>query len=171
MTSKKQKERKKKNREKVAKERVLRRRTAIRAMRKEDANKARLERELSPKAQPIVSDPFLKEMQEKTRVDTVKAQIEKNLQLLQALEEEYDREQAARKEINENLEAEGHLTIKEKLDALEQKALEKAGKVDEFVDDISAMSDEEEEAMRKANIDKSMKTKLDALYQASEKSN
>lgn len=160
MTTKKQKERKKKERQKIAKERVLRRRTAMQAMRKEDAKKAKLEKTLSPKAQPIVNDPFLREMREKSRTDSVQAQIEKNFQLLQALEEEYDKEQAMRKQINDNLESEGHLTFKEKLDALEQKALEK-GEPNEVLE----MSEEEEEAMRKANKDSSMKEKLNVLFE------
>lgn len=114
---------KKKKREKVAKQRVLRRREQMRAVRKEDAAKERLERELSPKMMPIVNDPLIREMREKARVDSAKAQIEKNLELLKALEEEYDKEQALRQQVNEDLEAEGHMSMKDKLDALHKKAL------------------------------------------------
>lgn len=114
---------KKKNREKIAKQRVLRRREQMRAIRKEDAAKERLERELSPKLMPIVNDPLVREMREKSRIDSAKAQIEKNLELLKALEEEYDKEQALRQQVNEDLEAEGHMSMKDKLDALHKKAL------------------------------------------------
>lgn len=114
---------KKKKREKVAKERVLRRREQMRAVRKADAAKERLERELSPKTMPIINDPLIREMREKARVDAAKAQIEKNLELLKALEEEHDKEQALRQQVNEDLEAEGHISMKDKLDALHKKAL------------------------------------------------
>ena len=114
---------KKKKREKVAKQRVLRRREQMRAIRKEDAAKERLERELSPKQMPIVNDPLIREMREKARVDSAKAQIEKNLELLQAIEEEYDKEQSLREQVNKDLESEGHMSMKDKLDALHKKAL------------------------------------------------
>jgi len=124
MPSKQQKiAQKKKKREKVAKERVLRRREQMRAVRKEDKRKEMLERELSPKQMPIVNDPLVREMREKARVDSAKAQIEKNLELLKALEEEYDKEQALRQQVNEDLESEGHMNMKDKLDALHKKAL------------------------------------------------
>lgn len=114
---------KKKKREKIAKERVLRRREQIRAVRKEDERKARLERELSPKQIPIVNDPAAREMREKSRADAAKAQIEKNLELLKSLEEEYDKEHALREQVNKDLENEGHMSMKDKLDALHKKAL------------------------------------------------
>lgn len=124
MPSKQQKiAQKKKKREKIAKERVLRRREEMRAIRKEDAAKARLEDELSPKQMPIVNDPLACEMREKDSSNSVKAQIEKNLELLKALEEEYDKEQALRQQVNEDLESEGHMNMKDKLDALHKKAL------------------------------------------------
>jgi hypothetical protein len=59
------------------------------------------------------------------RRDAVHSQLEKNLEILKALEEEYDAEQERRKEVNESLEEEGHVTLKEKLDALHAKTLEK----------------------------------------------
>jgi hypothetical protein len=114
---------KKKKREKIAKERVLRRREQMRAVRKEDERKARLERELSPKQMPIVNDPLVREMREKARVDAAKAQIEKNLELLKAIEEEYDKEHALREQVNKDLESEGHVSMKDKLDALHKKAM------------------------------------------------
>jgi hypothetical protein len=114
---------KKKKREKIAKERVLRRREQMRAVRKEDERKARLERELSPRQMPIVNDPLVREMREKSRADAAKAQIEKNLELLKAIEEEYDKEHALREQVNKDLESEGHVSMKDKLDALHQKAM------------------------------------------------
>lgn len=59
--------------------------------------------------------------------EEVKAKLEHNLKILEALEEEYDKENEARKELNQKLENEGYKTIKEKMDALHKKALELEG--------------------------------------------
>ena len=123
MMNEQKKFKKKKEREKVAKQRVMQRRTAMRAFRKEEDAKTKLERELSPRLMPIVNDPLVREMIKKSRTEKANEQIEKNMQLLEALEQQYDAEQAFRKEVNENLEAEGHMTMKDKLDALHQKAI------------------------------------------------
>lgn len=114
---------KKKEREKIAKQRVLRRREQMRSFRKEEEAKQKLERELAPRQMPILNDPLMRELREKARKDRANEQIEKNMQLLEALEQQYDQEQALRKEVNESLEAEGHMTMKDKLDALHKKAI------------------------------------------------
>jgi len=117
------KEKKKKEREKIAKKRVLYRRNMIRTMRKEEEAKNKLEKELSPKTMPILNDPLLQEEREKSRASRAQEQIAKNLELLQALEEEYDKEQELRKQVNDDLESEGHMSMKDKLDALHKKAI------------------------------------------------
>ena len=124
MDTQKQKEKKKKKREKIAKQRVLFKREEIRKFRKEEEIKQKLEKDLSPRQIPFVNDPLVRESQEKARVDRTKEQIEHNMKLLEALEQEYDAEQALRNEVNSDLESEGHMTMKDKLDALQKKAIE-----------------------------------------------
>lgn len=136
MTSKKQKERKKKNREKVAKNRVLRRREALRKQRKkamqERINEIQAEENAFGKQKPFVKNDasVLNEAVDelkKQHFEDVNAKLEHNLKILEALEEEYDRENSTRKEINQKLENEGYMTMKEKMDALHKKALELEG--------------------------------------------
>lgn len=123
MATQKQKEKKKKEREKIAKQRVLQRREAMRKFRKEEEVKAKLEKDMSPRLKPILNDPLMQEIREKNKQARLNEQIEKNMQLLEALEQEYDAEQALRNEVNSDLESEGHMTMKDKLDALHKKAL------------------------------------------------
>lgn len=133
MTSKKQKERKKKAREQIARMRVLSRRVKLRKERKEILEQQQKEEH----ARQIVhgkSMPFVKmtqeerEVQEAARAMVVKTKLEENMQILEALEQEYDAEQASRDHVNAQLEAEGHKSMKEKMDALHEKALKITGK-------------------------------------------
>ena len=130
MSSKKQKEKKKRDREKRVEEKIFKRREALRKERKTFELQRRQEEEaqnlVHGKIKPIVNDysklEEVKSNKEKIALD----QLEKNLKILEALEEEYDRESKMRENINETLESEGHLTMAEKMDALHKKALEMA---------------------------------------------
>lgn len=136
MTSKKQKERKKKNREKIARARVLRRRQTLRAQRKQAIEERRSEDIAEEKAfgkqKPFVKadasalNDTLKE-EKKNNLEELNSKLEHNLKILEALEEEYDRENEARKDLNKKLENDGFNTIKEKMDALHKRALELEG--------------------------------------------
>jgi len=131
MANQKQKEKKKKQREKIAHQRVLKRREQLRKERKlQSQQEAVWELEYEAKhgkRMPIVNDPLVAAMQEDTRRKKAQAQLERNLKILEALEAEMLQEQANRAEVNKSLEAEGHLSIKEKMDALHKMALEKQG--------------------------------------------
>ena len=59
--------------------------------------------------------------------ELIKEQLEKNLKILQALEDQYDLEQKNRTELNQRLESEGHFTLREKLDALHKNNLDSHG--------------------------------------------
>jgi hypothetical protein len=130
MSSKKQKEKKKKNREKRVEQKIFVRREALRKERKTLELQRRQEEEAQDlvhgKLKPIVNDHSrfeeVKSKKERVALD----QLEKNLKILEALEEEYDKESKMRENINEVLESEGHLTMAEKMDALHKKALEMA---------------------------------------------
>lgn len=140
MSTKKQKERKKKNREKIARYRVLKRREEIRKERKEAMDeqiKQKIaEESVYGKQQPYTKkDQLVKELTEeekKKKLNEIQEKIDRNLKILEALEAEYDHEQLQKKKMNEDLEKEGFKTIKEKMDALHQKALEIEGKAEEY---------------------------------------
>lgn len=121
--NKRKKEQKKKSREKAAHAKVVARREELRLERKEEARRLFLERSLEPKLKPIVSDPEVLSKRESKRKLDIQEQIENNYKILEALEQEYDKEQEDRKSINASLEAEGYKNIKDKMDALHQKAL------------------------------------------------
>jgi len=136
LSSKKQKERKKKKREEIARSRVLKRRESLRKQRKqamEEKQKETLAEENAfGKIKPFVKNDasVLNEtitQSKEDRQEEIKAKLEHNLKILEALEEEYDKESEARKELNQKLENEGYKTIKEKMDALHKKALELEG--------------------------------------------
>lgn len=136
MANSRQKEQKKKHREKMAKERVLRRRTALRAERKKIEEEQRREQEahdlVHGKPRPFVKNPLDLSAREQAKSDLAKEKLKKNLEILEALEREYDAEQAARAEVHQKLESEGHTSMKDKMDALHQKALELTGKAEEL---------------------------------------
>ena len=123
MSVKKLRERKKQKREKEAKVKAAKRRDKTQAenrARKKDqkaAEKAR--RKINP-IRPYVKDPE----KVKAKDEDIMAQLQRNYEILEALEEEYLREEEAKRKLNEELEAEGLTTLKEKLDALEKKAKE-----------------------------------------------
>lgn len=135
--SKKQQERKKKKREEIAKNRVLKRREFIRQEKKKSLMEQKLEKETNEsvygKQQPILNkDLSLSVSEEETNEmpEDVREKINHNMKILEALEEEYDKEVNQRKKINDKLEKEGHTTMKEKMDALHKKALEMEGKLE-----------------------------------------
>ena len=108
MSKKKLEERKKKAREAKAKERVLRRRKAIRAEAKKHKEWALAEKKAT-KGIPIkgsVAD----------RDAMILEKLKHNYAILEALNEEWEKEQTAKKELNQSLEAEGYKTMAEKLD-------------------------------------------------------
>lgn len=130
MTNKKLNEKKKKAREKAVKEKVLRRRLAIR----EDQKKIEQDRlrdlqidELANGKQKPYRNPKSVPVNTSAKDAKIIAQLERNMQLLEALEKEQQEEEASRASVNDQLEAEGHLTMKQKMDALHQKALEMTG--------------------------------------------
>ena len=129
MSSKKLKEKKKQDRKKKVEQKVFVRREALRKERKALTLQQRQEEEaqklVNGRIKPIVNN--YSEFEDRELKDKlVVEQLERNLKLLEALEQDYDREQNARQNINDTLESEGHLTMAEKMEALHQKALEMA---------------------------------------------
>lgn len=127
MATKRQKERKKKEREAKAKSRVLSRRNKIRTASKEHERSMRLDSKFREKLKPFVKDPEKKAAMEVSEQERIKERLEKNMQILKALEEEYEAEMNRKKEINSELESQGHDTLPEKLGAIEKDARELHG--------------------------------------------
>lgn len=151
MATQQQKAKKKKEREKVAKERVVRRRVALRAQRKLQYEEELKEKEaheiVHGKPMPIIKDPAVLAQRAAAQAKVISAKLKNNLEILEALEKEYEAEQAARGEMNTKLEAEGHKTMREKMDALHQKALAMTGKAEALAEataEYAAQHNEEE---------------------------
>jgi hypothetical protein len=134
MVNQRQKEKKKKERERTAKARVLVRREALRKERKAEKEEQRKFEEaqeiMHGKRMPIINNPEVLAQKEAARARAVSDKLKQNLEILEALEREYEAEQAARAEMNDKLESEGYKTMREKMDALHQKALALTGKAE-----------------------------------------
>lgn len=124
MGTKRQKERKKKERENKGKARVLARRHKLRADRKSEMHAARLERKFREKIRPIISDPDKKAVAEEAEKRRVLEKLQRNADILKALEEQYQRDMETKKSVNETLESEGLVDLKDKLQAMETRARE-----------------------------------------------
>ncbi|MGL1381531.1 hypothetical protein ACSTIP_00485, partial [Vibrio parahaemolyticus] len=72
----------------------------------------------------------------------VRAKLEHNLQLLRALEAEYQKEQAAKAKLNADLEAQGATDIQSKMDLLAEQTLEVAKAQSDLAADTPEISTE-----------------------------
>lgn len=122
MATKKQKERKKKARELKGEARVAARRHKMSLIKKEERRSVVLNAKFREKINPIVKNPEAKKRMEEVESKKALQRLEKNAQILKALEEEYLNDKERKRQLNDHLESEGHHTLKEKLDALEGKA-------------------------------------------------
>lgn len=133
MATKKQQERKKKAREEKGRARAAARRHKLQEMRREERHKSLLDRRFRERQRPIIKDPEKKKLMEEADKNKVLERLQRNADILKALEEEYERDMAQKKAINDSLEAEGHHTLQEKVKALEEKAraaADEEGRVD-----------------------------------------
>lgn len=112
---------KKKEREAEAKKRVLARRESIRKKAKMEKMVARMEEKARPKLVP-----YRKDEDDEYRQKIAEQNLEHNIHMLQALEEEYLEEQKSKASLNEELEAEGYKSLEEKINALHKQAIEAA---------------------------------------------
>ena len=122
MSKQQKKMQKKKERERESRKKVLHRREVMRETKKaEQAKEDQMEAEYLKQQQdglkpmPIINDPAKRDA-------AIKARLERNLKILEALEQEYQKEQAQRKEVNAKLEGEGAMTLKEKIEYLNKMA-------------------------------------------------
>jgi hypothetical protein len=130
MANKKLKERKKKNREKKAKETVLVKRKAWRDRKKQDKKLALLEKKTRDRLEPYMH-PDKRAIFTSERDKQIRDKLEHNMEILKALEEQYNKDQQERKERNEQLQAEGCETLQDKINYMGQKATENSIKEEE----------------------------------------
>ena|SRR5262252_1406390 len=115
MANNQKKFQKKKERERAVRKKVLHRREALRRHKAEEREKEdQYEREYQSPPKPIVND------QKKNAA--IMNRLQENMKILEALEQEYLTEMETRKDRNDDLEAQGYITLPEKLEALSQKA-------------------------------------------------
>lgn len=121
MSTKKQQQ-KKKSRELKGKARASARRHKLQELRKDEARSSKLNFKFREKIVPFVKDPEKRQKLEELEKQKNIKKLERNMEVLKALEEEYINEKEQKKQLNEQLESEGHITLQEKLNALENKA-------------------------------------------------
>lgn len=124
MATKRQQERKKKAREQKARARVEARRHKLSLARRDERRSAVLERRFREKVQPIVNDPEKKAALAEAEKNKVLERLQRNAEILKALEEQHQRDMDTKRAVNESLEAEGFVDLKDKFNALEAKARE-----------------------------------------------
>jgi hypothetical protein len=122
MATKRQQERKKKAREDKGRARSAARRHKIHEAAREERKSALLERKFREKIKPIVNDPEKRARIEQAEKQRAMERLQKNAEILKALEDEYVKDVETKNAINEALESEGHHTLKDKLGAIESKA-------------------------------------------------
>lgn len=127
MATKRQLERKKKAREAKGKARVVARRLKIQEALRVERRSSTLEKKFREKIAPIVKSPEKKASMAEVEKKRISDRLQHNMEILKALEDEYERDMAKKQEINERLEAEGHLTLKDKMNALEAAARKSDG--------------------------------------------
>lgn len=127
MATKRQQERKKKAREERGRARVAARRHKLQEIKREERRSAAADKKFRDRQKPFVKDPEKRRAMEEAEKARAEEKIRRNMEILKALEEEYNRDVAAKKSVNDALEADGHVTLREKFDALESRAREANG--------------------------------------------
>ena len=121
----KQKAREKENKRKLAKKRE--------SKRLQDKEKREWEDKMEKEAGEEKLQPYVHPEKAKAREEekdrNIKEQLEHNVEILQALEEEYLKDQASKSDMSSQLEEEGFVTVKEKLDELNRRAVEEVDKI------------------------------------------
>jgi hypothetical protein len=120
LANKKLQDRKKKKKERETKTKLQRRRLAEQREKKKEKQINKIVKLTEPKLKPITREAVAVNKDEQ-----IMQKLSHNMEILQALEDEYNKEMEAKKVLNEKLEDEGCVTIKEKFDSLEQKAIKK----------------------------------------------
>ncbi len=130
MTTDRQKMQKKKARQKIVRAKLQNRRKVVRSIEKEKRDEIRAQKKF--KKDQLVMEKLEEKMEglySKLPPET-RAQLERNVEILKALEEEYDQEISKKQALNQELEVQGNLTPEEKMNALHKKAVEQTATVE-----------------------------------------
>ena len=126
---------KRKLRQKAVREKVLASRAELRLERKLQKEEMIKEMEMQvmnngvvPPAKP--GHPEAAARREAEQSKKIADKLAHNLEILKALEKEFEEEEGRRNELNQKLESEGYTTMKEKMNALHEKALKLKGDAD-----------------------------------------
>jgi len=119
---------KRKARQKAVRKKILAQREELRKERKlievekqQELERWKLEHGATQEALP--GNPELAAKKEARKAQEVANKLQRNIEILKALEAEYDAEQLNRKNLNDKLESEGYNSMKDKMAALQEKAL------------------------------------------------
>jgi uncharacterized membrane protein YccC len=124
MTSRIQKQQaKKKAKEREDRKKILEKRAVLRKQAKEVREEFRRDKRIK-RLQRALDDFGTRSKEELEELpDSTLNQLEKNAQILRALEQEYEKEQAEKKKLNESLEDQGHDTLDSKLKVLQERTV------------------------------------------------
>lgn len=111
---------KKKTREREVKKKILVRRNAEKKQAKIKRETEKVDRNTRERLTPFMKEETSKKVKEQRDLE-INAQLKHNAEVLKALEEKYFDSVERKRELNVKLEAEGHMNLKEKIDALESK--------------------------------------------------
>lgn len=121
MASREQKKiQKKKARDKETRKKILAEREKRRAVARKEREEKRREKRIDKLQKEMADFEYVPTETLEDMDDSTLKQLERNAQILKALETEYTKEQERKKELNENLEEEGHFTLEDKMQALSQ---------------------------------------------------
>lgn len=113
MSKKKLQEKKKKIRERTVQQKKAQQRLF-------NTRRARYEREIV--ADVVANREKMEPIRNKTHMEKIEEHLEKNMEVLKALEQEYITAQATREDVHSRLEAEGYSSLEDKMAALKAKA-------------------------------------------------
>jgi hypothetical protein len=147
MMSSKKKIEKRKQREKLVRKKVLERREEIRKERKimhQELLKEKTMDELNNGKQQQLGPghPELAIQKEEELKQKKLEKIKKNLEVLKGLQEEFEKEQNLRNQLNQKLEDEGHFNMADKMNALQEKAAKMRETVEEIEQENSDLKSE-----------------------------
>lgn len=128
MVSKEQRKlQKRKKREKETYKKVLATRMSLRAKVKEEKEELRKEKRIDKLQRDLDKmDQYFDREHLAIAPEETLSQLEKNVEILRALEVEHAKEMETKQKINEDLESKGYLTLEEKMEALQEMALSEA---------------------------------------------
>jgi len=117
------KQAKKKAKEREDRKKLLLKREALRKKAKEEREEFRRDKRIKRLQREMDDFEYRSKEEYEAMPEETLSQLEKNAKILRALEDEHERDQQKKRELNENLEAEGHLTLEDKLKTLQERTV------------------------------------------------